>query len=128
METQGEHGTAAVAEPGDPPGAGARGAYVGPGVTFRGRLVHEAIVRGDGTMEGEIETEGTVLIGDGALVRASVRAGVVRCAGTIIGDVVAGDRVELSATAVVDGSLNSPLLLLEEGAQANGRLAVGVGA
>jgi cytoskeletal protein CcmA (bactofilin family) len=45
---------------------------------------------------------------------------VVICGGTIEGTVVAKERVQLLAPSVLTGTVRSPLLIIEEGAQFNG--------
>ncbi len=52
-------------------------AYVGKGVVFRGQLSYEGTIRVDGTIEGEIQTNDCLLIGEGAVVLARVIAGTV---------------------------------------------------
>jgi cytoskeletal protein CcmA (bactofilin family) len=53
-------------------------------------------------------------------VQADVQAGVVVCGGTIDGNVVARERVQLLAPSVLTGTVRTPLLIIEEGAQFNG--------
>src|SRR5918911_1373608 len=85
-------------------------AYVGKGVTFKGEIKYDGTVKVDGTMEGEIETTGTLLVGADAVIRAQVKAGSVICRGGITGDIVAATKVNLLASASVNGSVQTPLL------------------
>jgi cytoskeletal protein CcmA (bactofilin family) len=97
-------------------------AYVGKGVTFKGEIKYDGTVKVDGTMEGEIETSGTLLVGADAVIRAQVKAGSVICRGAIKGDIIAETKVNLLASASVTGSVQTPLLSMEEGVEFNGTL------
>lgn len=95
-------------------------ACVGRGVEFKGTIIYHGTVRIDGVMEGEIHTGGCLLVGDGAVVTAKVSAGVIISKGTITGDVVASERVQLLAPATLNGSLGTPVISMEEGVGFNG--------
>ncbi len=99
-------------------------AYVGKGVVFRGQLSYDGTIRVDGTIEGEIQTNDCLLIGEGAMVRARVTAGTVICKGRIKGDIIARERVKLRAPAVVMGSITASIISIEEGAQFNGNVTM----
>ena len=102
-------------------------AYVGKGVTFKGEIKYDGTVKVDGTMEGEIETSGTLLVGADAVIRAQVKAGSVICRGAIKGDIIAEAKVNLLASASVTGSVQTPLLSMEEGVEFNGTLQMANG-
>lgn len=95
-------------------------AFVGRGVEFKGVITYNGTVRIDGQMEGEIHTEGTLIIGDEAVIKAKVSAGTIICKGRITGDVVAKEKVKLLAPAALDGSVKTPMLSMEEGVLFNG--------
>lgn len=97
-------------------------AFVGHGVEFKGTIIYHGTIRIDGTMEGEIQTEGCLLVGEGAVLSAKVSAGVVISKGTITGDLLAKEKVQLLAPAVLNGSVTTPLLSMEEGVNFNGKV------
>jgi cytoskeletal protein CcmA (bactofilin family) len=97
-------------------------AFVGRGVEFKGTISYSGTVRIDGSLEGEIRTDGTLLIGEDAVVQAKVSAGTVVCKGKIIGDVMAKERVNLRAPAIITGSVKTPMLSMEDGVLFNGGL------
>src|SRR5215831_477300 len=97
-------------------------AFVGRGVEFKGTISYSGTVRIDGLLEGEIRTDGTLLIGEDAVVQAKVSAGTVVCKGKITGDVMAKERVNLRAPAVITGSVKTPMLSMEDGVLFNGGL------
>lgn len=97
-------------------------AFVGKGVEFKGTISYNGTVRIDGYLEGEIHTEGTLLVGEEAVITAKVSAGTVVCKGKITGDIAAKEKVKLRAPAVINGSVKTPLLSMEEGVLFNGTL------
>lgn len=102
-------------------------AFVGKGVEFKGTISYSGTVRIDGTLEGEIRTDGTLLIGEEAVLQAKVTAGTIVCKGKITGDVVAKERIKLRAPAVVNGSVKTPVLSMEDGVLFNGGLEMSQG-
>lgn len=97
-------------------------AFVGKGVEFKGTISYSGTVRIDGYLDGEIHTEGILLVGEDAVIQAKITAGTVVCKGKITGDIVAKERVKLRAPAVVSGSVKTPVLSMEDGVLFNGDL------
>lgn len=108
-------------------GTGDISAFVGKGVEFRGTISYSGTVRIDGMLEGEIHTDGVLLVGEDAVIQAKVTAGMIVCKGKITGDVVAKERVKLRAPAVFNGSMKSPILSMEDGVLFNGGLEMSQG-
>ena len=103
-------------------------AFVGKGVEFKGVISYSGTVRIDGYLDGEIHTDGVLLIGDEAVIQAKVTAGTIVCKGKITGDIAAKDRVKLRAPAVFNGSMKTPMLSIEDGVLFNGGLEMTQGA
>lgn len=97
-------------------------AFIGRGVEFKGTITYNGTVRIDGALDGEIHTQGELVIGEDAVVTAKVMAGVVVCKGKITGDIVATEKVKLLAPAVVSASVKAPVISMEEGVTLNGSL------
>src|SRR5215831_1787459 len=97
-------------------------AFVGKGVEFKGTISYSGTVRIDGNLDGEIHTDGVLLIGDEAVIQAKVTAGTIVCKGKITGDIAAKERVKLRAPAVFNGSMKTPVLSIEDGVLFNGGL------
>lgn len=102
-------------------------AFVGKGVEFKGTISYNGTVRIDGFLDGEIHTEGVLLVGEEAVITAKVTAGTIVCKGKITGDVVAKEKVKLRAPAVVSGGIKTPMLSIEEGVFFNGTLEMSQG-
>ena len=97
-------------------------AFVGKGVVFKGTISYNGTVRIDGTLEGEIHTDGILLVGEDAILNAKVTAGTIMCKGKITGDITAREKMKLRAPAVINGGVTTPMLSMEEGVLFNGTL------
>jgi cytoskeletal protein CcmA (bactofilin family) len=97
-------------------------AFVGKGVTVKGVINYKGTVKIDGCFEGEINTEGILLVGSEAVIKAQVSAGSVVSYGKVVGDIMASEKVSLMAPAVLNGSLKTPVLSMEEGVLFTGQL------
>ena len=97
-------------------------AFVGKGVDFKGTITYHGTVRIDGSLEGEIHTEGVLLVGEEAVITAKVTAGTVVCKGKITGEIHARDKIKLRSPAVVSGGVKTPMLSVEDGVLLNGTL------
>ncbi len=90
-----------------------------------GKLRCGETIRIDGRMKGEIRCDKTVIIGQGAIVEASIRADAVVIAGDVKGDIVAKRKVTLESSGQVTGDLSTPGIVIEEGAKLEGRIVIG---
>ena len=90
-------------------------ALLGKGSEFQGKLTFEGSVRIDGRFTGEILSDGTLIIGEGAQVQAEIRVGSVAIYGNVTGNVTANDGVELHAPASLRGNIASPALHIDKG-------------
>jgi cytoskeletal protein CcmA (bactofilin family) len=70
-----------------------------------------------GRVEGSIVLDGRVLtLAPGSHVVGTVSAAAVVVSGTLEGSVEAAERLEIKDTAVVEGEVSTPRLLVSEGA------------
>jgi cytoskeletal protein CcmA (bactofilin family) len=69
----------------------------------------------NGKFQGEIVTTDTLVVGEKAIVNATIRADSVVILGEVVGNVRASTRVELKGAARVFGDLEAPVVTLEEG-------------
>lgn len=77
-----------------------------------------------GRLEGKIVVGGSVKIGQSGEVEGDIEAREIVVAGHVRGEIRSSDRAELAATAVVDGSIQSPKIVIAEGAQLTGSVAM----
>lgn len=88
---------------------------LGKGSAFDGKLTFEGAVRIDGEFSGEIRTQGTLIIGESAEVKAQIVAARIIVEGTVRGDLSASESIEIHAPARVYGNLSSPALEIQRG-------------
>ncbi|MGH7147473.1 MAG: bactofilin family protein [Nitrospiraceae bacterium] len=108
-------------------GAGDINAFVGKGVEFKGTITYSGTIKIDGYLDGEIHTDGVLLIGEEAVIQAKITAGTIVSKGKVTGDVVAKECVKLRAPAVMNGSVKAPVLSMEDGVLFNGALEMANG-
>jgi cytoskeletal protein CcmA (bactofilin family) len=92
---------------------------IGRGTRVTGKIDFGAPARIEGEAEGEI-TGREIVITQGATVKARVTVDRMIIAGNFSGELIARERVELAATARVHGNIDTPKLVLNEGAQFDG--------
>lgn len=94
--------------------------FLEKGAHFKGSLSYEGTVRVDGEIEGEIMTQGTLIVGERGVINAEISAGTVIVGGRINGNIHATQKIQLLPKSMVTGSLASPCLIIEDGALFNG--------
>ena len=114
-----------TAEDRKPSKSGNLNAFLGKGTSFTGTLAFEGTVRIDGSFEGEVITKDTLVIAEGALVKAKIRAGSVVIGGTMHGDIIAARNVELNEKACLVGNISTPSLSMAEGVIFEGSCTMG---
>ena len=100
--------------------------YLYKGSRVSGQLSFQGPARIDGVVDGEIQCQGALTIGDGAEVRAKVSGQVVVIRGKVEGNVTAKERVELLAPARLIGNVSAPRLIINEGVVFDGDCSMGV--
>ncbi len=89
--------------------------FIGKGMQVEGKLTFEKTVRIDGSFKGEIESTGTLVVGEGAFVEADIKVDTAVITGEVKGTLEASSRVELQAPAKLFGELKTPNLIIGEG-------------
>jgi cytoskeletal protein CcmA (bactofilin family) len=90
-------------------------AFIDEGSEIEGKYTFTGTAMLNGRLRGEIISNDTLIVGEKAVLNASVRAGVVMVSGEIVGNVVASERVELRGSARVFGDVEAPVVVIEEG-------------
>jgi len=79
----------------------------------------------DGRIEGEIQSEGNLTIGENARIKAEIRTTTVTVHGKVHGNITAKDRVDLKSGAEVVGDIKATILTMEPGAIFLGKSTIG---
>ncbi len=91
--------------------------FIGSGTVLTGETTFQAMLRIDGHLTGRVSSEdGTLIIGSTGRVDANIIVAAAVINGTVNGDIVATERLELGRTAHVAGNIQTPRLLMEDGA------------
>ena len=91
--------------------------FVGGGTVVTGEANFKAMMRIDGQMSGRVSsTSGTLIVGNNGKVDANIEVAVAIIHGTINGDIIATQRLELGRAAKVNGNIQTPSLIIEQGA------------
>ncbi|MBX3159261.1 MAG: polymer-forming cytoskeletal protein [Deltaproteobacteria bacterium] len=94
---------------------------LGRGASFEGKLTFEGTVRIDGRFKGEVFSDDTLVIGEGAIVEAEIDIGEVIIQGTVVGNIKAKRSIEIHAPGRVKGDIHTPSLQIDKGVIFEGR-------
>jgi cytoskeletal protein CcmA (bactofilin family) len=91
--------------------------FVGGGTVLTGEANFKAMMRVDGHLSGRVSSSsGTLIVGANGKVDANIEVAVAIIHGTINGDIIATQRLELGRAAKVNGNIQTPSLVIEQGA------------
>jgi len=97
---------------------------VDSGCTIRGELEFETYFRVDGRIEGTVRSKAELVVGEGGTVEGELE--VARCVigGEVRGTIRASEQVMLHATAKVWADIQTPALVMEDGAFLEGSVSM----
>jgi cytoskeletal protein CcmA (bactofilin family) len=90
-------------------------AFLGKNTEFEGKLSFEGAVRIDGHFKGEITSDGTLIVGESAVIESEVKASHIIISGEMRGNILATKKIELHAPGKVFGNICSPVVVMDEG-------------
>ena len=103
-----------------------KAAWIGGSILVKGDVVSTEDLVIDGQVQGTIEIgDHSLTIGSGAAVVADLVAKNITISGQLKGDVVGSGTVELKSSARVEGDINAPKFMMEEGATLSGKVDTG---
>jgi cytoskeletal protein CcmA (bactofilin family) len=100
-------------------------AHLGKGSKVEGKLTFEGSVKIDGCVEGEVQAQQAVIIGETAVINAQINAETVVVKGKVTGDITARKQVELRSPAKLTGNITTPSLVIHEGVLFEGHCSMG---
>jgi cytoskeletal protein CcmA (bactofilin family) len=96
---------------------GSLSGFVGSGTVITGEASFKSMLRIDGRFSGRITSgTGTLVVGAGGQVDANIEVSVATIHGVVNGDIIAGQRIELGRAAKLNGNIQTPSLVIEQGA------------
>ena len=91
--------------------------FVGGGTVVSGDAEFKGMLRIDGRFTGRVRSEkGSLIVSAGGVVEADIAVASAKINGTVNGDIVATERIELGRSARVNGNIQTPALVIEDGA------------
>lgn len=97
---------------------------IGARTTVAGDIEAQQDVVVFGRVEGSIASTGAVIVEEGGMARAMIRAAHVLVAGAVVGDIRAAERIEITENGRVLGDVYTPRLILQDGGAVRGRVVM----
>jgi len=102
------------------------GTVIGKGITLETALLTgKESVRIDGVFVGDVDLDGSLILGETGTIEGRVRAKYIILAGLVRGNVECDGVLHVSSTARVNGDIRTASIIVDEGGQLNGRYQVG---
>ena len=79
---------------------------IGKGSEIKGNIKVNGVVRIDGDIDGNLETDGNVIIGENARIRGNINAKSIIVGGIILGNIFANESVKVLANSIVIGDIH----------------------
>jgi cytoskeletal protein CcmA (bactofilin family) len=93
-------------------------------VEIKGTLKFSGELTLEGKLEGEIQTDGQLNLGDSAVITGNINAQSVVVRGKVNGNINAKEKIEIKAKAELFGDIRATKLVVEEGVTFVGRTEV----
>lgn len=91
--------------------------FVGSGTVVTGEANFKSLMRVDGHLSGRItSSDGTLMVGANGKVDANIEVAIAMIQGTVNGDIIASQRLEIGRAGKVSGNIQTPSLVIEQGA------------
>ncbi len=90
-------------------------AFLGKDTEFEGKFSFTGSVRIDGKLSGEIFSNGTLIVGESAIIKSQIHVADMIISGEVHGDIFAENRIELNVPGKLYGNIQTPKLVIEEG-------------
>lgn len=97
---------------------------LGAGVTFRGQLSFERFLRIDGIFEGDLLSQGKVVVGPTGSVKADLNLREAIIEGKVEGNITVQEKLELRGQATIKGDIRAKSLCVDEGVSIAGIVMV----
>jgi len=88
---------------------------LGRETSFQGVMEFKKPLQINGHFEGELITDSVLVIGEGAVVKANIRAGIVVVAGEVTGNIEATQKLEMLTSGRVFGNVRTAKLQVAYG-------------
>jgi cytoskeletal protein CcmA (bactofilin family) len=97
---------------------------IGPNSNLNGNIDTPGFTRIDGSITGDVNAAGRVVIGERARMKSNVLGTAVTIGGVVYGNVIAGESLVVLSTALVLGDIITRRIKADEGCLIHGRIKV----
>ena len=94
--------------------------FLDAGSHIQGELHFDDTFRVDGKLTGRAVSQGDLVVGENGVVEADIEVGSIFVSGTVKGTIKASERIEIAAGGKVIADLDTPALVVEDGALLEG--------
>lgn len=98
--------------------------FLDSGSHLEGELRFEASFRVDGKLTGTVRSEGDLIVGESGEIEGELYAGQIFVSGTVRGTVRASRKIQIAPSGKVFAEIDTPSLVIEDGATFEGRCAM----
>ncbi|NCZ97145.1 MAG: hypothetical protein EBZ44_05345 [Verrucomicrobia bacterium] len=99
---------------------------IGKTVTIKGEIQGSEPLIIEGTVEGRVQIETSVMIRDSGLVKADLDAANLNIAGGVVGNIAVKEKVEIVNGGYVVGDIRAPRVVINDGASVKGHIEMEV--
>ena len=99
--------------------------FLDRGATFKGEMEFEDTMHIDGRFNGRITSKNELIVGESAHIEGDIHVGRIAISGTVVGKIIADQRVEIHRNGKVYSDIDTPALIIEEGAIFQGNCVMG---
>ena len=99
---------------------------IGKTVTIKGEISESEPLIIEGTVEGRVQIETSVMIRDSGLVKADLDATTLNIAGGVVGNIAVKEKVEIVNGGYVVGDIRAPRVVINDGASVKGHIEMEV--
>lgn len=94
---------------------------IGADMVVDGNIQAKEAVRVEGTVNGDVETEGALIISSSGKVKGNAKGSSIIIGGSLEGDLTSGGRTEVASTGKVIGNIRTKSLIVDENAVFQGQ-------
>ena len=105
--------------------AGTDSTVIGPSILISGKLSGDEDLTVRGRVEGELNLSKTLIVETSGIVKANVSVRNAIVSGVVVGNITASESVELTREGRMVGDINSPRVIIVDGASFRGRVDMG---
>jgi cytoskeletal protein CcmA (bactofilin family) len=106
-------------------GATGESTIIGPSILISGKLSGDEDLTVRGRVEGELSLTKTLIVEPSGIVKANVQVRNAIISGVVVGNIGATESVELTREGRMVGDINSPRVIIVDGASFRGRVDMG---